>query len=113
VAAIGSQFSAAMADTSGAGGLIEDISQRKLPIRYAYVLVLIVTLSLTWESHIVEIIAYASRAFALFYALQCCVAVLVTANSPVLPGRKLKLLRFGLTAIVCFAVFIFGIPAQI
>jgi hypothetical protein len=113
VAAIGSQFSAAMADTSGAGGLIEDISQRKLPIRYAYVLVLIVTLSLTWESHIIEIIAYASRAFALFYALQCCVAVLVAANNRAMPHRKIKLLRFTLTALVCFAVFVFGIPAQI
>ena len=35
VAAIGSQFSAAVADNSGAGGLLEDITQRRLSIRYA------------------------------------------------------------------------------
>ena len=36
IAAIGSQFSAAVADDSGAGGLLEDITHRKLPVRYAY-----------------------------------------------------------------------------
>jgi len=41
VAAIGSQFSAAVADDSGAGGLLEDITQKKLPVRYAYLLILL------------------------------------------------------------------------
>jgi hypothetical protein len=36
VAAVGSQFSAAVADNEGAGGLIEEITQHKVRIRYAY-----------------------------------------------------------------------------
>jgi len=64
IAAIGSQFSAAVADDSGAGGLLEDITHRKLPVRYAYLLILLVTLGLTWATNVNGIIAYASRAFA-------------------------------------------------
>ena len=40
IAAVGSQFSAAVADNSGAGGLLEDVTRRRLPIRYAYLFVL-------------------------------------------------------------------------
>jgi len=61
------QFSAAVADNEGAGGLIRDITNHRLPIRYAYLLILVVTLAITWETNVNEIIAWASRAFALFY----------------------------------------------
>jgi len=57
IAAIGSQFSAAVADSAGAGGLIEDITHRKLSIRYAYLLILVVTVVLTWETNVNQIIA--------------------------------------------------------
>jgi hypothetical protein len=77
VAAIGSQFSAAVADNEGAGGLSEDITHHRLPMRYVYLLILLVTVALTWETHVNLIIAYASRAFALFYALQGAVALIV------------------------------------
>lgn len=60
VTAIASQFSAAVADNEGAGGLIEDITHKKVPIRYAYLLILLITVSLTWVTNVNEIIAYAS-----------------------------------------------------
>jgi len=64
IAAVGSQFSAAVADTSGAGGLLQDIVQHKLSIRYVYLIIMVVTIMLTWATNVNEIIAYASRAFA-------------------------------------------------
>lgn len=109
VAAIGSQFSAAVADSEGAGGLLEDVTHRKLPVRYAYALIMLVTLALTWETDVNAIIAYASRAFALFYALQGVVAYLT--------ARKLKTrqplaeFRFLAVAALCLAVFLFGVPS--
>ena len=108
-AAIGSQFSAAVADSEGAGGLIEDVTGKRLPIRYAYLLIMIVTLTVTWETDVNVIIAYASRAFALYYFLQCCVAFLTdrTLNNSS-PGRQL---RFASVGAVCFAVFVFGLPS--
>jgi hypothetical protein len=112
IAAIGSQFSAAVADTSGAGGLIEDITHRKLPIRYAYLLILVVTLALTWETDVNGIIAYASRAFALFYMLQCVVAFLVAWRMTDLPSRSRHLATFSLLAVICLLVFALGLPSE-
>ena len=111
VAAIGSQFSAAVADNAGAGGLIEDITHRELPVRYAYLLILMVTVALTWETNVNQIIAYASRAFALYYALQCSVAWVVAFQKKSLPGRPLRLLVFGFLAMICLLVFALGIPS--
>jgi hypothetical protein len=112
IAAIGSQFSAAVADNMGAGGLVEDITNRKLPIRYAYLLILFVTLSLTWETNVNVIIAYASRAFALYYFLQCCVALLVAWDLKA-PGRRgLRLAGFASLAVACLLVFAFGLPSE-
>ncbi len=112
IAAIGSQFSAAVADTSGAGGLIEDITRNKLPTRYAYLLILLVTVAITWETDVNGIIAYASRAFALFYMLQCIVALLVAWKTKDLPKRSLRLVTFAILAVACLLVFALGVPSE-
>jgi len=111
VAAIGSQFSAAVADNSGAGGLLEDITHKKLPVRYAYLLILIVTVALTWVTDVNAIITYASRAFALFYMFQCIVAFLVAWELKDLKRRSLRLVTFACLAIICLLVFALGIPS--
>jgi hypothetical protein len=111
VAAIGSQFSAAVADNSGAGGLIEDITRKKLPVRYAYLLILVVTVALTWETNVNQIIAYASRAFALYYFLQCIIAFVVAWQQKDITRRSLRLLTFTFLAVVCLLVFVLGIPS--
>jgi len=111
VAAIGSQFSASVADSEGAGGLIEDITHHKLKIRYAYLLIILVTVSLTWGTNVNQIIAYASRAFALYYALQCVVAFVVAYEKKQLSKRRIRLFTFFLLALICFLVFAFGVPS--
>lgn len=111
VAAIGSQFSAAVADNAGAGGLIEDITHGRAPIRYAYVLILLVTVTLTWSTNVNEIIAYASRAFALYYTLQCAVAWVVAFQQRDLDKRPLRLVMFAFLALMCLLVFAFGVPS--
>ncbi len=112
VAAIGSQFSAAIADDEGAGGLIEDISERKLSVRYSYLLVLVVTTVLTWQTNVNQIIAYASRAFALFYALQGAVAFLVARQQQDLPRKGLRLAIFATVTMLCLLVFAFGVSSE-
>jgi hypothetical protein len=111
IAAIGSQFSASVADSSGAGGLIEDITHRKLPIRYAYLLILLVTVALTWETNVNQIIAYASRAFALYYLLQCVVAFVVAWQEKELHRKSLRLAGFAFLSVMCLLVFVLGIPS--
>lgn len=112
VAAIGSQFSASVADTSGAGGLIQDILEGKLSIRVTYFFIIIITVALTWMTNVNEIIAYASRAFALYYTLQCSVAWIVARqNRKDIKRPTQHLWLFGFMALVCLLVFILGIPS--
>jgi hypothetical protein len=73
-AALAAQFSAAVADTSGAGGLMTEVTRGKLSPRRAYLILVLAGLALTWVADIYQIISYASRAFALYYALQAAIA---------------------------------------
>ncbi|QDU57650.1 hypothetical protein [Aeoliella mucimassa] len=112
IAAIGSQFSAAVADEEGAGGLIEDLTGSRLPVRYAYQIIMAITIALTWATDVNRIIAYASRAFALYYLLQCVVAVVVAWQQSDLPKRKTYLAGFSTVGVLCLLVFAFGLPAE-
>lgn len=111
VAAIGSQFSASVADTSGAGGLVVDIAREKIPVRYAYMLILIVTIFLTWATDVNGIIAYASRAFALFYTLQSAVAAIVAMQSKSVENHAQKATFYSVISLLCLMVFLFGVPS--
>jgi hypothetical protein len=75
-AALSAQFSAAVADTSGSGGLIAEVTRGKVPPKMAYAVLVGVGLMLTWTMDVFEIISYASRAFAAYYAVQSCIAAL-------------------------------------
>lgn len=112
VSAIGSQFSAAIADNAGAGGLIEEITHRRVPVRYAYLLILLVTIALTWETDVNKIITWASRAFALYYTLQCIVAFLVAWRLKDIPRRIPRLAGFATVAVMCALVFALGLPSE-
>ena len=74
-AAIVSQFSAAVADTAGANGLMCNVAHHKISPKLCYVLIIVIAISITWQTNVNEIISYASRAFALFYALQTVVSI--------------------------------------
>lgn len=106
VAAIGSQFSASVADDAAAGGLLEDLFRIKPKIAYGTVLAASVTV--VWLTSVNEVIAIASRAFALFYCLQCVVAAMM-AREETHHGRCIF---FCVTAVVCLVVTVFGVPAE-
>jgi hypothetical protein len=67
--------------------------------------------ALTWETNINQIIAYASRAFALYYVLQCVVAFIVARQQKELNRRPLRLVTFAFLAVMCSLVFVLGIPS--
>ncbi|MEP1382927.1 MAG: hypothetical protein ABJK64_03950 [Paraglaciecola sp.] len=112
VAAIGSQFSASVADTSGSGGLVQDLSKQKMPLKHAYFLVLVITVILTWATDVNTIIAYASRAFALFYTLQAATAAIVAFQAKTAKNRLFKMAFFSLISGICMMVFLLGLPAE-
>ena len=60
-----------------------------------------------WATDVVSIVALASREFALFYALQCTVAMVVARKA----GEIMRSTAFGSLAVIALAIAIFGIPA--
>ncbi len=72
--ALMSQFSAAVADTIGAGGLMAQETQGRVSTRLGYLAITLLAVALVWGANIFEIIAYASRAFAAYYLVQSLMA---------------------------------------
>jgi len=103
-AAVMSQFSAAVADTVGGGGLVAGVSRGRLTQRWAYAGIMVAALALNWATEIFDVIAFASRAFALYYLFQCMEAVAVTHS----PWRRLG---FSLAAGLLALVVLFAIPS--
>lgn len=75
-AALTAQLSAAIADTSGSGGLIAELTRNRLKPKHGYALLVAIGLVLTWTANVFQIITYASRAFAAYYAFQSAIAAL-------------------------------------
>lgn len=108
-AALAAQFSAAIADTGGCGGLVEEHSDKKLSARQTYLIVTLAGIALTWMSDIFTIISYASRAFAFYYALQAAEA----ARRSWVQNRNIpKAAFFAALALLGLAITIFGQPVE-
>jgi len=105
IAALSAQFSAAIADTGGAGGLIEELTSSRLQPRHAYAVLVAFGLVLTWVVDVFQIIAYASKAFALYYGVQAAIAALTAAKSA--HHRNARWL-FGLLALFGLAIAVLG-----
>ncbi len=107
-AALSAQFSAAVADTSGAGGLFTEVTKNKLKPKQSYVLLVGAGIVLTWSANIFEIISYASRAFAFYYSLQAIIAALGAYRI-----RKYALtISFIALVILGLLIVVFGVPVE-
>ena len=104
VAASMSQFSAAVADTLAASANMRETSRGRISTRWGYVLVGGAAMALAWTTTTFQSIALASRAFALYYLLQCLVAFSVCRN------RRERIL-FVLIGLILIFVLLFAIPA--
>lgn len=108
VAALSAQFSAAIADTNGSGGLMVETTKGIVKEKSAYVLLVGIGILLTWMANIFEIISYASRAFALYYALQSSIAA-IRASQRLHPWQTAG---FAILALLGAAVAVFGTPVE-
>ncbi len=100
-AAVLSQFSAAVADTlGGEGNMVESLSGR-VSHRTAYLLIGAGAVAITWVAGTFQIVALASRAFALYYMVQCLSALTVARGAARKAG--LAALAAALLGITVFA----------
>ncbi len=111
-AALMSQLSAGIADTVGAGGLVVEETGKRVPERLAYPVLIAFSIALIWLFDIFEVVAIASRTFAFYYMMQTIIAIIVTRK--LLTGRKrtVKIVWFGVLAVILALIVIFAIPAD-
>ena len=103
-----SQFSAAVADTIGAGGLLWKETRGRVSSKLGYLLTTVIGVVLVWSANIFEIITYASKAFAFYYLLQTLISLWVS----ILKGHYLRSFLFFLVGLVLLFVVIFGRSAE-
>ncbi|WCE04153.1 hypothetical protein [Pseudoxanthomonas sp. JBR18] len=106
LAALAAQFSAAVADTNGCGGLVYEMTGGRIPARTAYALLAAVGLVLTWTADIYQIISDASRAFSAYYALQCALAAVLARR------QRTRRLAFAALSVLMTAAALLGVPAE-
>ena len=108
-AALAAQFSAAIADTSGSGGLVHELTGKRVKPRTAYLLLTIIGLIITWTADIFEIISYASRAFAIYYAIQALIAAFTARQNG---EPKWKEIAFFALSGLAVAISVFGVSVE-
>ncbi|MGZ9811240.1 hypothetical protein ACXN5S_12330 [Pseudoroseicyclus sp. H15] len=108
VAALAAQFSAAVADTSGAGGLVEELTGGRITPRPAYAVLVAAGLGLTWWLDVFVIITWASRAFALYYALQAAIAAVEARRA----GQRIWPWAWGALCLLGLAITGLGTPVE-
>ncbi len=102
-AAVLSQFSAAVADTVGGGGNMVEATHGRVNARHAYLLICTGALVLTLFPTL-TILALASRAFALYYLLQCLIAMKIAES-------KSHQTFFAVIAVILGFITLFAVPA--
>ena len=112
LAAVMSQFSAAVADTVGAGGLFSELSGSRLSSRLGYIGLVAVAILLVWTGNVFDIVTLASRVFAAYYLLQCLVAIAATFRAVRVTGiqRVVLLTLFSAMAMMLALIVVFAIP---
>jgi hypothetical protein len=103
--AIFSQFGASIADTIGAGGLLEEESQKKFNHQQLYLPITVLAIALLWFFPVFKIITIASRLFALYYLAQTIIAAVISSeNRKILQTSVFSIISVGLLFIVLFAI---------
>jgi hypothetical protein len=107
-AALSAQFSAAVADMGGSGGLISELTGRRIKPNTAYAILVAAGLVLTWSADVFDIISYASRAFAAYYGLQSVIAAFASRRQ----GQRVRAVLFGLLALLGAVITVFGVSVE-
>lgn len=112
VGAIFSQFSAAVADTLGTGGIATEEANGRFSERQAYVVIAAAAIALLWVFDVFAVLTLASRAFAAYYSLQGVIATITVWHHPRSTKRTGKLVVFPVLTVALILITLFAIPAE-
>ena len=102
--ALAAQFSAAVADIAGGGGLFSQLTRGHLSAKGAYALIAGIGLVLTWQFDVFAIIGLASRAFAFYYTMQSAIAAWVAYKNRAHLGAA----GYTILAVLGICIVVFG-----
>ncbi|KNG94612.1 hypothetical protein [Pseudaestuariivita atlantica] len=108
-AALAAQFSAAVADTAGSGGLVAELTRGRVSTRAGYTVLAVIGVVLTWSANVFEIITIASRAFAAYYAIQAANA----AAGSLASGHRTAAIAFSCLAALGLLVVVTGASVSV
>jgi uncharacterized membrane protein len=103
IAAVLSQFSAAVADTIGGGGNMVETTKQHVDSRHAYLVICGIAVIVA-SFNTLTVLALASRAFAFYYTLQCLVAFNVSKD-------RNQRIGIALVAAALGFITLFAVPA--
>jgi hypothetical protein len=103
VAAVLSQFSAAVADVVAAGGNVAESTSGRIDDRQAYVVICGIAIVMAFASTL-TILSFASRGFAFYYFLQCLVGIAVSKSTT-------QKVAIGVLALILAFITLFAVPA--
>lgn len=112
IAAVMSQFSAAVSDTLGGGGLLSEELKHRISTNSSYLGIALTGICLTWLTDIFKIISIASKAFAIYYAIQLLLSLIELSINKDLHYRTMKFSFYCLLLVLMLLVIFMGIPAE-
>ncbi|MGA0603816.1 hypothetical protein ACO2Q3_24125 [Caulobacter sp. KR2-114] len=110
VGALASQLSAAVADSIGAAGIAAEVTRGRLGVRAGFLASGALSIAVVWLTNPFLVVAVASRAFAIFYAAQCGLAMIVARRTKV--GGLAAQGAFAVLALVSLVAAMAGAPAE-
>ena len=111
-AAMMSQFSAAIADTLGSAGLVSEATKNKITIKGGIIGISVIAIGLTWATNIYQIISIASKLFAIYYAAQCLIAMVLSTKLENNLRKYSNVFLFCILFLLMLLVIFFGIPIE-
>jgi multisubunit Na+/H+ antiporter MnhG subunit len=96
-----------VADLNGASGLVAGASRQRIPVAIGYVIAASASIAVVWAGDIFTVIAWASKAFVLYYGIQSATALVVEWVDPA-PTRWGRIVLHGSAIAIALAVLTLG-----
>ncbi|HEV2362898.1 MAG TPA: hypothetical protein VGS12_01735 [Caulobacteraceae bacterium] len=109
VGAASSQLSAAVADSIGSAGLTSEASRGRIGVRAGFMASAALAVAVTWLTDPFQVVAVASRFFAVFYMMQCLLALMASRRQGV--GGPAAVLGFASLGVLSLFAALAAAPA--
>lgn len=105
--AIGSQSSASINAISSRSDVLEEVTDEKIPRRYTFPLLAVGAIAIVLVTDVLTAVAAASRVFAVFFSIQCLIALIMAVRDE----KWVRVVGITLVGLAMVTIAIFGISS--